>query len=179
MKQKGVIIDYLQYEAQASYCIYIFRKVLMNKFFYILILTPLLFAACGKKDPGAKQNNQIQSSQNNAGEIKSNSSELTLSKGLPEDFPADLPKPLNGEAKGYFKSSDGTIVNFISSSSFKEVTDFYVNEFKKNGFTPLNSDDSKFEDKLFVSDFTKDGRKVNLIITKDENLQRLNIVLTY
>ncbi|HPS65755.1 MAG TPA: hypothetical protein PK447_09285, partial [Ignavibacteria bacterium] len=67
----------------------------------------------------------------------------------------------------------------ISSSSFKEVTDFYVNEFKKNGFTPLNSDDSKFEDKLFVSDFTKDGRKVNLIITKDENLQRLNIVLTY
>ena len=148
----------------------------MKKIFYILILIPFLFISCGKKNLNAPQDASLQK---NTGEIKSNSSELIMSKGLPEDFPKDVPKPVNSEPKGFFKSSDGTMVSFTCNSAFKELTDNIINEFKKNGFEQAKSDDSIFEDKLFVSDFTKDNRKINLIVTKDESTQKLNIVLTY
>ena len=153
----------------------------MRKSFYVFILLTLLFSSCGKKDTVTKQDSKTpqQSSTNTPGEIKPNSSELEMSKGLPKDFPSDIPQVLNGEVKGYFKSSDGTIVNFSSDTPLKSLVAYYKKELDKNGYKIFDNGESVFEDKLFVSDFTKNGKKINITIIKTDNAQKSDLVITY
>ena len=153
----------------------------MKKFIIILVFVPFIFLSCGKKDTNTQIENKSanQNEQNTSNKQNANTSDIEMSKGLPKDYPSDIPIPPQSTTSGYFKSSEGTIVNFTSGLTVNELRDYYKNVLKQNGFTQNKDGETFAENKLFVSDFVKNNKKVNIAISRSETEKITAVVITY
>jgi hypothetical protein len=164
----------------------------MNKFLcFSLIMVAILFFSCGKREsttPGTEQNlptgelkdtvalkEQIEGSKSQTSSSPTN--ELGIVEGLPTDYPADVPKPLNADSVGTIKSSDETSVRYFTPDMPKVVVDYFAKGLEKSGFKKAEGESMKEEGGMVI--WNKDKREVSLMLARDKDKNRTAVVVSY
>ena len=168
----------------------------MKKFSkYLLILGLLFFVACGngddkdtdKKDSDAdKEEVKKDDDKTTSGEIEKTDEEsglgendLGLSEGLPDDFPDDIPLPLDGKCLGSIITSEGTVVTFESPVKVKEIVEFYKKQMDSNGYELSEGGEVLVSDQGGLLGWNKDDKEVGIMLGYDKDKDITSVVITY
>jgi hypothetical protein len=168
----------------------------MKKFSkYLLALSLLFFVACGngddsdtdKKDSDAdKEEVKKDDDKTSSGETEKTDEEsglgendLGLSEGLPEDFPDDVPLPLNGKCLGSIMTSEGTVVTFESSVKVKEIVEFYKKQMDDNGYELSEGGEVLVSDQGGLLGWEKGDKEVGIMLGYDKDEDITSVVITY
>ena len=168
----------------------------MKKFSkYLLVLSLLFFVACGngddedtvKKDSDAdKEEVKKDDDKTTSGETEKTDEEsglgendLGLSEGLPEDFPDDIPLPLDGKCLGSIITSEGTVVTFESPVKVKEIVEFYKKQMDSNGYELSEGGEVLVSDQGGLLGWEKDDKEVGIMPGYDKDKDITSVVITY
>lgn len=162
---------------------------------YLIVLSLLFFVACGngddkdtdKKESDAdKEEVKKDEDKTTSGETEKTDEEsglgendLGLSEGLPDDFPDDVPLPLNGKCLGSIITSEGTVVTFESPVKVKEIVEFYKKQMDKNGFELSEGGEVLVSDQGGLIGWKKDDREVGIMLGFDKDKDITSVVITY
>lgn len=145
----------------------------------------LVISGCTKKEEpknetagnDAKKEQTSDSNKNSKNELKAG--DLGIAAGLPSNFPSDLTQPKDSKCLGYLSTSEGTVVTFESTLTVKELTDFYKDEMKKQGYGMDDGGEVVMSETGAILAWKKDAKEVSVVIAKDESSGKTSLVLTY
>ncbi len=169
----------------------------MKKFSkYLLILSLLFFVACGngddsdtdteKKSDTDKEEVKKDDDKTTSGETEKTDeqsglgeNDLGLSEGLPNDFPDDIPLPVNGKCLGSIITSEGTVVTFESTVKVKEIVEFYKKQMDDNGYELSEGGEVLVSDQGGLLGWKKDDKDVGIMLGYDKDKDITSVVITY
>jgi hypothetical protein len=161
-------------------------KTKLNLFIVFFAAFALSLAGCGKQDEktdGDKKTDSTVSQQENkiAGENQTSttpgSNELGIKEGMPADYPADVPQPVNSKCLGSLNTSEGTVVTFESTSKPKEILTPFAEAVEKSGFKKAEGE--MMSDDGGMSMWNLDKREVSIMLAWDKDKSVSSVVVTY
>jgi len=97
--------------------------------------------------------------------IETDEGKLTVGQNqIPDNFPSDVPVYTGAEVITSSESGDNFTLALKSTDTVSKVSDYYNGEVKSNGWTIANSSNIAGSTSITA---TKDGRQLNIVITKD------------
>lgn len=162
----------------------------MKKLFLILLLiTFVSLSGCGKKDDKSqtgkddKKSEEVKKENTNGdtpvGDDKIKLNDLGMSKGLPKNYPLDIPQPKNSSCIGNIATSEGTMVTFESSDNIKDIVNFFTEELKKNGYEQILDKDQKIEENVGILIWKKGDKNISIQTIWSNETSKSQIVITY
>lgn len=161
-------------------------KTKLNLLIGLFVVSAFFITGCGKQDQktdGDKKTDSTVSGQQNqvAGENKTNtpsgSNELGIKEGMPADYPADVPQPVNSKCLGSLNTSEGTVVTFESTSKPKEILTPFAEAVEKGGFKKAEGE--MMSDDGGMSMWNLDKREVSIMLAWDKDKSVSSVVVTY
>jgi len=164
-------------------------KTKFNLLVLIFTAAAFVFSACGKQeqktDGDKKDTTKTTQNQNQtAGDNKvapqntdPKSNELGIKEGMPADYPADVPQPLNSKCLGSLNTSEGTVVTFESTDKPKTILAPFTEGVEKAGFK--KGEGEMMSDDGGMSMWTKDKREVSIMLAWDKDKNISSVVVTY
>ena len=157
----------------------------------LMLGTFIFFCACGnnKKDTENKDSTKTTQTEtkdqttdgNTSGdkhEGETKTDQLDMEKGLPADFPSDVPQPPDSKVIGSLSSSEGTNVSFESPKTTQEIADFYKTELEKAGYK-IKPDGEAVSESNAIIDWAKGEKIVSLVAVRDNTKNTCSVVITY
>jgi len=158
-----------------------------------LILIPgflimFIIVSCGKQEQQTTGDNKTntqntEQQQQNPGSNPPNTStdpktnELGIKEGMPADYPADVPQPVNSKTLGSLNTSEGTVVTFESTDKPKDVLQPVAEGVEKAGFKKSEGD--MMSDDGGMTAWTKEKREVSIMLAWDKDKKVSSVVVTY
>lgn len=97
--------------------------------------------------------------------------------GLPDDFPADVPRYPGAELTTFRGNVPGmTIASFRTGDGYEEVADFFTESLSEEGWQVESTPSTLVPEHLVVAE--KEGRSVTVAITGGEERTKVDLVLT-
>lgn len=163
-------------------------KTKLNVLIAFLITLAVLAGGCGNKDQKTdgdkKTDSTSQTNQNKtevAGENKPNtdpkSNELGIKEGMPADYPADIPQPVNSKCLGSLNTSEGTVVTFESTDKPKVILAPFTEGVEKAGFKKAEGEMMSDDGGMAV--WNKEKREVSIMLAWDKDKSISSVVVTY
>jgi hypothetical protein len=163
-------------------------KTKLNLLIGLFVVSAFIITGCGKQDQktdGEKKTDSTVSDQQKqnqvAGENKTNtpsgSNELGIKEGMPADYPADVPQPVNSKCLGSLNTSEGTVVTFESTSKPKEILTPFAEAVEKSGFKKAEGE--MMSDDGGMSMWNLDKREVSIMLAWDKDKSVSSVVVTY
>jgi len=163
-------------------------KTKLNFLIGLFVISAVIVSGCGKQDQkteGDKKTDSTVSSQQNpnqiAGDNKTNttsgSNELGIKEGMPADYPADIPQPVNSKCLGSLNTSEGTVVTFESTGKPKEIFAPFAEAVEKSGFKKAEGE--MMSDDGGMSMWNMDKREVSIMLAWDKDKSVSSVVVTY
>jgi hypothetical protein len=160
---------------------------------YLLILSLLFFVSCGKGDDSDSSKTDEEGTEDVINDDKTTSgktegkddesslgtNDLGMSEGLPDDFPDDIPLPLNGKCLGSIITSEGTVVTFESPVKVKEIVEFYKKQMDGNGYELSEGGEVLVSDQGGLIGWEKAGKEIGLMLGYDKEKEITSVVITY
>jgi len=156
------------------------KNLILFSFFAIA----LIISGCTKKEEPKKETtgndvNKEQTSDSNKSNNDLKAGDLGIAAGLPATFPTDVSQPKDSKCLGYLTTSEGTVVTFESTLTVKELTDFYKDEMKKQGYGMDEGGEIVISETGAILAWKKEAKEVSVVIAKDESSGKTSLVLTY
>lgn len=141
----------------------------------------LLISGCTKKEELKNETtgNDVKKEQTADSKNELKAGDLGIAAGLPSNFPSDVAQPKDSKCLGYLSTSEGTVVTFESTLTVKELTDFYKDEMKKQGYGMDEGGEVVISESGALLAWKKDTKEVSVVIAKDESSGKTSLVLTY
>ena len=160
-------------------------KTKFNLLFIFVFSAVLFVIGCGKQDQktdGDKKTDSTQTDQNQnqvAGDNKTNTNpnELGIKEGMPADYPADIPQPLNSKCLGSLNTSEGTVVTFESTDKPKDLLAPFTEGVEKAGFKKGEGEMMSDDGGMVV--WNKEKREVSIMLAWDKEKSISSVVVTY
>jgi len=155
--------------------------------FVCFALIAVLVTGCGKTEqqqsagedkPGEQQQTEQQKTEGSQDQQKlSESNELGIKEGLPDDYPSDVPKPVNSKAMGFLNTMEGTVVTFESPERPKTIFTAFSEELEKGGFK--KGEGEIMSDSVINVIWTKEKREVGIMLAWLKDKNNSTTVITY
>jgi hypothetical protein len=153
----------------------------------VILFAAAAFAGCSKQDQKTEgeKKDSVKTNQNQvAGDNKTaptntdpKSNELGIKEGMPADYPADVPQPVNSKCLGSLNTSEGTVVTFESKDKPKAILAPFAEAVEKAGFK--KGEGEMMSDDGGMSMWTKDKREVSIMLAWDKEKSISSVVVTY
>lgn len=157
------------------------QKYVFNLFFILIMAVVLIVSGCGKKEntSSGDQTDDIKTDEQKKEEpnTENKTNELGITEGLPDDYPAEVPQPINSKVLGSLNTSEGTVVTFESNDKPMNIFSEFTGELEKNGYKKADGEMMKDDGGMAI--WNKDKKEVSIMLAWDKEKNISSVVITY